>query len=95
MCTGKVDAYEDEANLWREDHRLAMQYFTVQDLVNEGIDIFKQICHVDEEWRSALFEGSIEYDEDFDNNLIDLLKRFSRVSNSILNNLIPSVESAF
>jgi len=91
----KVDAYEDECDLWKSDHTLAMLYFDIQGLVNDGIKLFHDICRLDENWRTEVLSGQIAYDVDFEDKLRSLIHRFHRTTLSISRDLIPAIEPEF
>ena len=88
----KVDAYEDEFDLWKSDHELAMMSFDIQELIHDGITLFRDICRLDENWRLAVFEERIPYDLDFEEKLRSLVQRFHRTTSAINRDLIPSVK---
>jgi len=88
----KVDAYEDECDLWKADHESAMLYFDIRDLISDGIKLFHDLCRLDENWRADVLEGKTPYDADFEEKLRSLVSRFQRTTLSIKRDLLPTIE---
>jgi hypothetical protein len=91
----KIDAYEDECDLWKADHERAMVYFRFCDLLRDGIQIFHDICRLDENWRLGIFKGNIPYDASFDGKIRSLVDRFYRTTISIERDVLPAFETQF
>ena len=90
----KVGAYEDECDLWKSDRDLAMLSFDIQELIHDGIKLFRDICRLDENWRLAVLEKRIPYDLDFEQKLRSVVQTFHRTSSAINRELIPLAEKA-
>ena len=51
-----------EVERWRDDHRAAMACYEFEDLLALAVKIFDAITQQDEEWRSRVYSGTVEYD---------------------------------
>lgn len=85
----KVDSYEDEYDLWKADHKLAMLYFDFCDLLRDGLELYRDICRLDENWRRMVYRDEIPYDPDMAAKIAELFPRLGRMLFSIESDLLP------
>ncbi len=91
----KVNAYHDECELWKLDHDQAMLYFDFRDFLCEGLALYRDICRLDENWRSDVYQSKIEYDADFEESVSNLFRRFAKLAFRIETELLPWYEQRF
>lgn len=91
----KLDAYEDEYELWKADHDLAMRYFDFCDHVAEGIKLYRGICRLDEHWREEVLSKRLEHDPDFTGRISELFTKVSRLMRQTRDTLLPEFERQF
>lgn len=85
----RLDAYEDEYDVWKADHAQAMLYFNFCDLLEEGVRLFNSICRLDENWRGDVAKKRTEYDEDTHSKIFDLFRRWAKIGRRIDEQLLP------
>lgn len=95
LVRDKLGTYMDEYDLWKDDHEQAMLYFDFCDLVIDGIKLFRDICRLDEQWRSDVFQKKIEYDNDFDEKISSLFWQLAKISLRVESDMLPQAEADF
>lgn len=78
-----VSAYA-EAEPWKEDHDTAMICFSVEQMVSWGNRLFRGLCEDDEIWQTHVLESNVAYDSDWQENLLDLFRKWRRGSERLL-----------
>lgn len=91
----KVKSYEQEVEVWKEDHKMAMLYFDFCDLLTEGIELYRELNRLDENWRRSIYRKEADYDQETDEEIKGLFKRFSKVAFEIERDLIPYFEEHY
>lgn len=91
----RLDAYEDEYDLWKTDHEQAMLYFDFCDLLDEGVRLFGSVCRLDENWRSDVANGRIEYDKDTRARILAHFRRWATIGKRIHEQLLPWVVAKY
>lgn len=91
----RINTYQDEYDLWKADHKLAMVYFDFCDLLREGLELYKELCRFDEGWRREVFRQKIPYDPEMAARLDELFKKFAHTALGIEAALLPAFEQHY
>lgn len=89
----RLDSYEDERDLWKEDHGEASRYFDFRDFISGGIELYKELCHLEEAWRTDVYRKLIPYDARFLAKIEGLFSTFSDLAFDIEQSLLLKFEA--
>ncbi|HUY35984.1 MAG TPA: hypothetical protein VMV69_24815 [Pirellulales bacterium] len=89
IIRGKLDAYEGEFEVWKEDHESAMLYFDFRDLLADGVNLFHSVTRLDENWRREVFKRPDLYDESYAPDVLGLYRRWDRIARQVEASLLP------
>jgi hypothetical protein len=91
LIRDRVDAFQDECDLWRQEYQAAQLYFDWRDLLHEGVELYHELCRLDENWRRDVYCGG-SYEEDFAQRVDELFRRLGRAMFTIEKDLVPLYE---
>lgn len=80
IIRGKVTNLQDEYEVWQADHKMAMAYFNFCDLVNSTLELYEDICRLDENWRKCVHRGDCKYERVDDAMISDLFHSLANVA---------------
>lgn len=92
----KMDAYEDECEVWKADCELAMTYFNFRDFLEESASLFQSLVKLDEAVRAEIYKSPDA--QDFQDSLTQvdtLLRRWLNTSQIVATRLLPCFEDKF
>jgi hypothetical protein len=67
-----VDAYSENAELWKPDHDLAMACGRFEDLLRAGVESLQQIVAYHQAWQEQVLSGQHEPDLSMDQAIWDM-----------------------
>ena len=91
LIRDRVDALQDQCDLWRQEYQTAQLYFDWRDLLHEGVELYCDVCRLDENWRRDVYRGA-PYGEEFAQRIGDLFRRLGRAMFAIEKDLVPLYE---
>ncbi len=78
-----VSAYA-EAEPWKEDHDTAMTGFCIEEMVSWGNRLFRGLSEDEETWHTQVFESKVAYDAEWQENLLELFRKWLKGSERLL-----------
>jgi len=91
----RIDACDQEVERWKEDHELAKILYSFEDLLDMAVQCYDGLQRADRWFTSRMAKPDAEYDEAFDELLIELHRRFHRVSEDIERVIVPLFDGSF
>lgn len=85
----KVNSFQDECDLWKQDYKAAQLYFDFCDLLKDGAELHKEICKLDENWRLDIYRGVVPFDPEMDQRIGELFRRLAGIMFTIERDLLP------
>jgi hypothetical protein len=95
IIRGKLDAYEGEFEVWKDDHEKAMLFFDFRDLLAEGINLFHSVTRLDENWRRDVFKQPNLYDKSYAADVLELYRRWDHIARQVEERLLPRFEQEY
>jgi len=72
----KVGIYELETDAWLRDHTAAVMCFDLEELLCDGISLYRSIHRLDEDWKGFVFDHPDMFDRDLDARVFSLFRKW-------------------
>lgn len=80
----KVGLLDEELNAWQIDHLKAMACYSMEELLRSGVELFDEICRLDERWHLEVYCDEVAYDEDTSRVLRSLFQQWHKAAGRTL-----------
>jgi len=76
----KLDACESQQEAWKYQHEMTKLVFRFEDLLGDLTECYQDIDRLCSAYAAEVIESPNEYDEQFDDRLIDLQKKYFEIA---------------
>lgn len=92
----ELEVYGEPFESWKADHRIAQLCFDFEEqVIALGIYLLDRILQLDEDWRSGVLSGQIEYSADIDQGIQDLFRKWFETTERSLELLASFEQQGF
>ena len=95
VLRSELDTCEKKIDLWKQNHKLAMMYFKVCDLVDGLNELFESLTRFDDSFRAQVYKDPASHNEWAESKIDEQFRRWTRLANSLLKELVPWAENEY
>ena len=83
IVRNKIEVFDQEERLLVE-HRVAMQCFDLEELIQDGVTLFGDICRVDQNFHEVVLEHPDKYREEIALQILEAFAKWDQVVSRIV-----------
>jgi hypothetical protein len=80
----RVEIFREEQEEWKADDGKALACFAMQELLDDGVGLYDDICRLDETWHAFVYKNPDPFDQPFSERISNLFRRWLDTSKNLV-----------